>query len=346
MQDVVLSRAQGNPFFIEELIRSLVDSGAVYRDGAGWRTQPDISVTGIPDSIQSVILGRVDCLDEEAQHVLQTAAVIGHLFQPSVLQRAAGQTANIESVLGDLTDRALVYQERVYPEVEYSFKHVLTQQAVYQTMLSTRRAELHWLVAGAFETLYQDSLSDYCEQLAHHCEQSGQAEKAVAYLLEAGEKAKRHYANASAIAHLTHALELLQTLPDSSERAARELEMLTALGGPLTASQGYTSEDVERTYSRARELALRLGDTTRQGVALHGLWRVHSNRLHSADALRLAQELMDLAQATHEPGLLVEAHRALASTLHTLGDFTASLDQAEQGLALYTSGDYRGHSFL
>ena len=206
LQNSILGRAQGNPFFIEEIVRALIDSGALYRERGRWRARAEIDSTIIPDSVQSVILSRVDRLSEDARRILQTAAVIGRLFRRPVLEAASKPSANLGSVLAELADRALVYQERTFPEVEYSFKHVLTQQAVYQNSLSSRRADTHRRVAAAIETLYSDNLADYCEQLAYHCEQGGQIEKAVDYLFTAGEKAKRQYANTAAVAHLIRAL--------------------------------------------------------------------------------------------------------------------------------------------
>ncbi len=346
LEDSILSRAQGNPFFIEEMIRSMIDGGVLYREDDHWRARADFDSTSIPDSVQAVILSRVDQLGDDAKRVMQTASVIGRLFRRRVLEAASEPGANLDGILADLAERTLVYQERAFPEVEYSFKHVLMQQAVYQNILTSRRSVLHRRVAETIEALYPDNLADYAEQLAFHYEQSGDVEKAVDYLLTAGEKAKRQYANTSAVAHFNHALGLLTTLPESRERAGRELDLLLALGSPLIAMKGSASTDAEKIYSRARELALKLGDTTRLSPALHGLHSMQFNRAHFVEALSLARELMDLAEASQEPGLLLEAHRALAGDLYVRGDLAAALAEAEQGLVLFEAGEYRTHSFL
>ena len=191
LQDAILNRAQGNPFFIEEIIRSLIEHGSLYREGEEWRARPDIESIDVPDSVQSVILSRVDRLSEDARHTLQTAAVIGRLFGRRVLEAATEQTANLGSVLDELAERAVVYQERTFPEVEYSFKHVLTQQAVYGSIVAGRRAALHRRVAAAIETLYSEDLAGHYEELAYHYEQAGHVDKALEYLLKAGDKARR-----------------------------------------------------------------------------------------------------------------------------------------------------------
>jgi DNA-binding SARP family transcriptional activator len=251
MRDLILDRSQGNPFFIEEVVRSLIDAGVVYREGDFWRAQKEIDSRVVPESVQSVILSRLDHLEEDWKHVLQIASVVGRLFRQRVLEYVTPQKAQLASALWELQDRALVYQERTIPEEEYSFKHVLTQETVYQNILQRRRKVIHQQVAEAIEALYQDSLDEYYEQLAYHYDGGGQVEKAVEYLHKAGEKAKRSYANEAAIAHLTRGLELFRTLPETPERTQRELDLLVALGVPLVLTKGHAAPEVETTYTQA-----------------------------------------------------------------------------------------------
>ena len=202
--------------------------------------------------------------------------------------------------LEELEQRVLIYQERTHPEIEYSFRHVLTQQTVYQNILGSQRAYLHQRVAEALEGRYSDGLGDYYEQLAYHYEKSGNQEKAGQYLYAAGDKAKRSFANQTAIAHLSKALQLLASLPDSPQRARRELELQIALGVPVAASKGYSSDDALQVYSRAHELCLQLGDRQSLFPALYGLWRAYTLRSQLSKALDTATSLM--ASGAGEPG--------------------------------------------
>jgi predicted ATPase/DNA-binding SARP family transcriptional activator/class 3 adenylate cyclase len=346
VRDLVLDRSQGNPFFIEEVVRSLIDAGVVYRENGSWRAREEIDSMVVPQSVQSVILGRVDRLDEDLKHVLQAASVIGRVFRRQVLARATQQQAELEDALWRLQDRALVYQERTIPEEEYSFKHVLTQETVYHNILQRRREAIHGQVAAAIEVLYQDSLEEYYEQLAYHYEEGGDAEKAIEYLHKAGSKAMRSSANEAAIAHLTRGLELLKILPETPERVQRELDLQIALGVPITATRGYTAPEAESIYSRAREICRQVGETPLLFPALYGLWRFYAVGTNLQAAHELGEQLMVLAQTAQDSALLLEAHRAMGCTLFHLGELVSARTHLEQGIALYDPQQHRFHSFL
>ncbi|MGI8916515.1 MAG: ATP-binding protein, partial [Chloroflexota bacterium] len=249
---LILQQTQGNPFFVEEVVRSLIDSGAVYQEGEVWRARPGVEALQVPDSVQSVILCRVDRLAQDVRQVLQSAAVIGRLFRRRLLAQVTRQEQELERALWELEDRALIYEERAIPEAEYSFQHFLTQQSVYQNILRRRRAVFHREVAEAMEELYRYSLDDYCEQLAHHYDQAGVGEKAVAYLLQAGEKARRAYLNDEAIRFFRRALERLQ---DSDLGAAHTDWQVAALRGLGTLYLGIGNLDEADTALR-RAIAL------------------------------------------------------------------------------------------
>jgi tetratricopeptide (TPR) repeat protein len=212
------------------VVRSLIDSGLVYHDGTGWRAREAISTLAVPESVQSVILSRVDRLDQEVRHVLQSAAVIGRLFRQRLLGQVVEKEVALERALSVLEDRQLIYEERAIPEEEYSFQHVLTQETVYQNILRRRRAVFHGHVAEAMEQLYAANLEEYCEQLAHHYEQAGMAEKAVEYLLRAGEKARRAFLNEDAVQAYQRALTHLEETTLGRRHWQWQLEALAGLG--------------------------------------------------------------------------------------------------------------------
>jgi predicted ATPase/DNA-binding SARP family transcriptional activator/class 3 adenylate cyclase len=411
VRERILSQSQGNPFFIEEVVRSLIDAGIVYREGEVWRARQEIVSLAIPESVQSVTLSRVDRLEERFKQALQVASVIGRVFRRRVLahtllqevrgvgeappgtgawsaegrgmgawsaeprevggvgERGVGETppgtgawsaegwgtgawgaeggeAELEGILWALEERALIYQERAIPEVEYSFKHVLTQEAVYQNIPQRRRQALHRQVAEAIEALYRDSLDEYHEQLAHHYDRSGDAEKAVAYLFQAGEKARRSNANEEAIAHLSRGLELLETLPESADRDRRELDLLVVLGVPLVLTRGHAAPEVERTYARARALGEQVDDARQRFHALMGLRRFYLSRGEPGIAYDLGEQLLALAQSTCDPIYLSRAHMMQGEALHNLGEFTQAQEHCAQGLAFYDPQQHRSHAYF
>jgi predicted ATPase/DNA-binding SARP family transcriptional activator/class 3 adenylate cyclase len=346
MRDRVLAQSQGNPFFIEELVRSLIDAGIVYKEGDAWHTRQESGTAAVPESVQSVILGRVDRLEERLKHVLQMASVIGRVFGMRVLARALPDEPNVESAMWELEERALVYQERAVPEVEYSFKHVLTREAVYHNVPQPSRQALHRQVAEAVEALYAGNLEEYSEQLAHHYDQGGDVERAVGYLFQAGEKAKRSYANEEAITQLNRGLELLRTSPDMPERAQQELDLLVSLGVPLVLTRGHAAPEVQRTYARALALSVRLGDTVQRFHVLMGLRRFYLHRGELEMARALGEQLLALAQSTRDPIRLSRAHMMHGETLYSLGEFTQAREHCERGLAAYDQRQRRSHLVL
>lgn len=247
----ILEKSQGNPFFVEEVIRSLIDSGIVYQEGERWVARKDVDDHAVvPQSIQSVILSRIDRLEERLKHVLQSAAVIGRIFRRRVLENTAEDERELEQKLLQLEDRAFIYQERAIPEEEYSFKHVLTQETVYQSILRRLRAEFHGKVVSALESLYEGSLEEFYEQLAYHCERAGDAGKAVGYLRRAGEKALANYANEDAASRFERALELVDGGRDDAADDATRVELLFGL---VRAQSGVFDAPDERLLHPLRE---------------------------------------------------------------------------------------------
>ena len=206
VKEMILEKAHGNPFFVEEVVRSLIDSEAVYHDGDVWTAAEGIESVTVPETVQGIVLSRVDRLEDELRHVLQSASVIGRVFRRRVLERVATQSSDIEQALWELEDRALIYQGRTVPEPEYVFRHALTQDAVYQTVVQRRRTEFHGTVAREMEALYADDIDEHVEQLAYHYELSTDDDRAVEYLIRAGEKARRNHVNEPAIELFRRAL--------------------------------------------------------------------------------------------------------------------------------------------
>ncbi len=227
-KEVILTRSEGNPFFIEEVIRSLIEQDMIYQDGDHWKAREEIANISVPDTIQSVVLARVDRLRAEAKYVLQCASVIGRLFRYRLLQHISRQEQDLDRYLAEFEEKELVYEERTVPELEYAFKHAFTQEATYEGILERSRREFHHLVAVGIERLYHERLEEYYEELAHHYSKSDDAEKAVEYLLRAGQKARMSYDNNTAASCLQKALEMM------GQRAMKRddwvLEALRGLG--------------------------------------------------------------------------------------------------------------------
>ena len=265
--DLILEKAQGNPFFVEEVVRALIDAGAVFRDAAGnWRAGPELRSVAVPESIQGVILSRVDRLRQETRQVLQSAAVIGRVFRRRLLAHVTRQESDLDRALWELEERALIYEGRVTPEPEYSFQHQLTQETIYRSLLRRQRQAFHQQVAEAIEVLYADGLDELYEQLAYHFDRAGVTVKATEYLVKAGQKAAAQFANAEAIVLLDRAHELAVGGP--AEEAIRLLRARSHL-------DLFHGEAAGADYHWLLERAEQRGDRQAELVALLGLGRAY-----------------------------------------------------------------------
>src|SRR4030095_8806402 len=247
-----------------------------------------------PDTIQGVLSARIDRLPEAHKRLLQTASVLGREFTPRLLQALWEETTPLESLLMDLKRLEFLYERARGEEPVYVFKHALTQDVTYDSLLTTRRQVLHAAAGHALERLYPDWLVERSEELARHYTEAGITEKAVHYWHHAGQKAIERSAHGEAIAHRPQGLTLLQTLPDTLEHSHQELVILTALGPALMVTKGLADREVGHAYSRARELCHQVGETPQLFPALFGLWHFYEAGAEYRLAREVGGELLQL----------------------------------------------------
>jgi len=221
VRQLMLERSEGNPFYLEEVIRSLIEQGALVHGNDGhWRAQSLISSLQIPETLQGVLLARIDRLEDEVRRTLQLASVIGKSFLYRLLEAIAEAEQQLDAQLAQLQRADLVREKTRRPELEYIFKHSLTQQAAYNSLLIERRREFHRRVANALERLFADRREEFYGLLAHHFDAAGEREKAVEYLLQVGDKTRWEDALEEARGYYRRAVDLLTELGDPA-RAAR-----------------------------------------------------------------------------------------------------------------------------
>ena len=207
IRQVIIQKADGNPFFLEEIMRTLIDKGAVRPENGRWKITSQIKTITIPDTIQGVIMARIDRLDEEVKQVLKTASVIGRAFLYRLLKEVTEAVKELDDDLDRLTATELIREKQKIPELEYIFKHALVQESTYESILLKKRHELHGRVASAIETLFSDRLEEFSSVLAYHYAKAELWEKAQEYLFKAGDQAGRIAADAEALSHYHQALE-------------------------------------------------------------------------------------------------------------------------------------------
>jgi predicted ATPase len=283
-----------------------------------------------PIDIQSVILDRMDHLHPELKRVLQIAASMGRVFSRPLLEEVLGgcegQGRDVQELLWDLEDQALLHQERSFQEQEYSFSHVITQETIYGSIALPARKRLHEQVALGIERLWAGSLDERYEELAYHFSRSGNAEKAVGYLLKAGRKARLHSANGVAAAHLTSGIALLAHLPQTEQRKRIELAYHQTLGVCLSFTKGHSSGKVVEVFTRAMELSREVGGVEDRFMAALGLRRHHLLRGDLSRARHWDGELQSLAESADDQGLRERAYLMRAETCLYTGEFQRVID--------------------
>ena len=288
----VRDKAEGNPLFMEEITASLLERGLlVRRDG-------EILWTGgapvdFPATIQDIIRARIDRLEEPVKRTVQAAAAIGREFGLRLLTRIAEVAADVQHHLEILTRAELIHETRFFPELEYIFKHAVTQDVAYQSLLAKRRKDLHGAIGRAVEDLYADRLDEHAPILAYHYARSEHQEKAIEYALRAGDQAARLYANAEATTYYEQALAMARALPSSPEAQCSEIDAALKL-----AAVGMTRQHIERdqrNVERARALAEQLQDQSRLAETFYWLGRLQYVLGDPAKAIEYAGRSLEIA---------------------------------------------------
>jgi predicted ATPase len=222
LEALIVQKAEGNPFFLEEVVKSLQEVGAMKRVGDQYALTKPLEEIVVPDTIQDVLMARIDRLEEAPKYALQLAAVIGREFTYRLLDRLADFREPTEGYLQELKAIELIYQKGLYPELAYMFKHALTQDVAYNSLLIQRRKDLHRLIGCAIEELYVDRLVEHYEVLAYHFTRGEAWAKALDYLCKAANKAAQAFATRDAVALYDQALEM-------TDRLGQEVEAQTVM---------------------------------------------------------------------------------------------------------------------
>ncbi|MCP4536628.1 MAG: AAA family ATPase [Chloroflexi bacterium] len=310
LQERILSQAEGNPFYVEEILRSLMDSGAIVQDETTgrWRMTREVAAITIPDTLRGVLIARIDRLQEETKRVLQLASVIGRLFFHRVLAEIAQEEHQLDDHLLTLQQEEMIREQARIPELEYIFKHQLTQEAAYRGLLRKERRIFHRQVAEALERLLPERIEEQVELLAHHWEQAEEPEKATAYLVRAGQKAAGRYANTEALANFQRALALAEGKAGYDGILALRAKVLLDL---------FQGQEAARDYKRLLDRAMQSGARQGELEALLGLASAYNTiALDEPDfaskSLKLYEQAYTLAGELDDKAGMV---RALVSTM-------------------------------
>ena len=326
---------RGNPFFLEETVRTLVETRTLAGEPGRYRLMQPVQAIQVPATVQAVLAARIDRLALEDKRLLQVASVVGKHVPLALLQAIADLPEDaLRRGLDHLQAAEFLYETGLFPDLEYSFKHALTLEVTYNTLLRQRCRELDARIVQAIEHLSPDRAAAPVERLAHHAFRGEVWNKAVIYGREAVTRAFARSTLAEALVHVDHALEALRHLGEGSEQKRQQLELVTQRATALRMLHGYAAPEVERVYLRARELSREAPDTPER----FGLeWQQMQYFLVRAEmdaARKLAESLLDYATAHPEASLLIDAHLAGGMTACQVGKFGTARDHLEESVRL------------
>jgi len=320
LQNLLIQRTDGNPFFLEESVRTLVETKALAGERGAHRLVQAIDHVQVPTTVQAILASRIDRLPPAEKQLLQSAAVIGKDV-PFVLLHAIADDAEegVRRQLAVLQSAEFLYETRLFPDSEYSFKHALTQEVAYGSLLTDRRRAIHSRIVETIERLQGDRLGEQVERLAHHALRAELWDKALLYGRQAGGKAMARWALRDAGTHLERALAATTHLPETREGIEQAIDVRLDLRNAI-----FSLGEVERVLGLMREakvLAERLGDETRIGmVSLSlsaSLWMLG----HSAEAQDTGERALAIAEALDDRPLRHQARGQLGRLHHTRGDY-------------------------
>jgi tetratricopeptide (TPR) repeat protein len=321
----IVDRTDGVPLFIEELTKSVVESGIVREAGDHYAVAGPVTSLAIPSSLHASLLARLDRL-APTREVAQIGSALGRSFSHELIGAVAQMPQQkLDEALEQLVTAELIFRRGRPPDAEYTFKHALVQDAAYGTLLRAPRQQIHGRIAATLENDFPEVVAAQPALMAQHCTQAGLDEKAVGYRLKAGQQAVARSAMTEAVGQLEKGLGLLSTQSSGPARQQQELDLLVALGPALIATSGYSSPKVGETFGRATALAEQINRSDYLVSLSYVRWAYHLVRSEHRIALPIAERLEQIGEAERNPATLGAGHCRHGLTLFWLGEFDAAL---------------------
>jgi class 3 adenylate cyclase/predicted ATPase len=340
----IVTKTDGVPLFVEELTKMVVESGLLQEEDGryvGTHGSGPIPPLAIPSTLQDSLMARLDRLST-VKEIAQLGATIGREFSYELLQAVSplGEKT-LQKGLAQLVEAELVYQRGLPPQARYIFKHALVQDAAYQSLLKSRRRQVHQQIAHVLEEQFAETVETQPELVAHHYSEAGSIEQALPYWHQAGELASKRVAFKEAIAHLNQGMALIGTLPPSPERDGQELDLRTRLGMAWLALKGWAAPEVWTSLHPALGLAKSLGRRDALVPIYYGLSRSVMIQGRVVESLAWVNDMLAMAEARGDPDLLIVAHWAACATHFWRGDVIQSRVHGDRVLALYDEEQHR-----
>src|SRR6476469_5892352 len=317
----IVAKTDGNALFVEELTKAVLEAGILVEDAQGYRLDGPLPPLAIPATLQDSLMSRLDRL-APVKEIGQIGAAIGRDFSYSLMRTVVrrDETA-LKHALTQLEQAELVFRRGEPPEAVYSFKHALVRDAAYESLLKSRRQQLHGQIARALEERFADIVASQPEIVARHFTEAGLVDPAIDYWLKAGSLALSRSANAEAVKHLRQGIELTLSQAPSPMRVGKERDFYLALGPAVAATEGDAAPETLRVVSHTRDLLGDSGTLMQQMTVLWGNYLARSMRAEHLAARDVARQCLVLAAQNNHPGMSALANRFMGQTLSFMGAF-------------------------
>ncbi len=332
LRELILSRSAGNPLFMEEFTHTLLENGSIERENNQFVLSRKISDIQVPDTIQGIIAARMDRLEDNLKRTMQVASVIGRDFAFRILQTITGMPEELKSYLLNLQGLEFIYEKSLFPELEYLFKHALTQEVAYNSLLQKRRKEIHEKIGRAIEKLYPERLEEFYEMLAYHYCRSDNLKKACEYSRLSGDKAKGNYSHWEAYGYYKNALELLKKLPENRKNKKDKLEVIYLMCTPM-AWLGFP-EDSLTMVQEGERLSKDLGENRRLAELYNAMGIYYSFKGKTQLGKKYSEDAFEEALKNQDIELMVPLSFNLYISYHTAGEYYKIVDTAPKVIEL------------
>ena len=343
LRELILNRAAGNPLFMEEFTHTLLENGSIQKKDHQYVLSRKASDIQVPDTIQGIIAARMDRLEDNLKRTMQVASVIGRDFAYRILQTITGMREELKSYLLNLQGLEFIYEKSLFPELEYIFKHALTQEVAYNSLLLKRRKEIHERIGKAIEELYPDRLEEFYEMLAHHYSGSENWEKAYHYLKLSGDKATLSYSAWEAFRFYKEAINVLNQLPETEENKRRGIEVRLSMATPMMVL--VYPEDSLQILQEGERLSKELGDERSLANIYSSIGMYYSLRGESLLGRKYAQYCFEEAEKIQDIELMAPIGFDLSVSYNGAGEFFKVAELAPRVLALLESTQRESESF-
>ena len=326
LSEFILKRSGGNPLFLEEFTYTLLEKGAIEKRDKSYALSRESSVIQVPDSIQGIIAARLDRLEDHLKRIMQLAAVIGRVFPFRILEMISENRKEIKSHLLDLQSLEFIHEKSIFPELEYIFKHALTQEVAYNSLLLKRRRELHERVGQSIEALYPHMLKEFYETLAHHFSKSENMAKASGFLKLAGDKATSNYSYQEALHFYEQAIQMLNRLPETEENRRKQIGLRLSMASPMR-PLGYPAGSLD-LLREGEGLSKALGDEKSLVEFSSLIGRYHIAKGDTLLGIKYGENSFRAAEKIQDVELMAPTAHYLCNAYNGAGQYFKSIEIA------------------